>query len=199
MRTRVLIAYGTNHGQTARIAQHMAEVLRQEQIEVVVSPVRHLGAVRLTDFDGAILGASITFGRHQREVSRFAQRHLATLDAMPSAFFSVCMAAANPEKAPEVRAYMDAFARVTGWYPGMTASIAGSISYTRYGFLTRWLVRRIVGSQGGPTDTSRDWERTDWAQVERFAHDFAARLGATGGAALRAAAIGNWQLADRDR
>jgi hypothetical protein len=32
-------------------------------------------------------------------------------------------------------------------------------------------MRLISGSQGRPTDTRRDYEFTDWAQVDRFAHD----------------------------
>jgi menaquinone-dependent protoporphyrinogen oxidase len=34
----------------------------------------------------------------------------------------------------------------------------------------------FVGLGGGDTDTSRDYEYTDWGAVERFAETFAQRL-----------------------
>jgi menaquinone-dependent protoporphyrinogen oxidase len=38
------------------------------------------------------------------------------------------------------------------------------------------MMRMIVGAAGGDTDTSRDYEYTDWPAVDRFAQEFAARL-----------------------
>ena len=40
------------------------------------------------------------------------------------------------------------------------------------------MMKRIVRSKPGnlSTDTSRDHEYTDWAEVERFGEDFLARL-----------------------
>ena len=38
------------------------------------------------------------------------------------------------------------------------------------------LLKRISRRAGGPTDTSRDYEMTDWNQVVRFAAEFAASL-----------------------
>jgi menaquinone-dependent protoporphyrinogen oxidase len=37
-------------------------------------------------------------------------------------------------------------------------------------------MRFIVRMARGDTDTSRDYEYTDWSAVERFASEFAARL-----------------------
>jgi menaquinone-dependent protoporphyrinogen oxidase len=34
-------------------------------------------------------------------------------------------------------------------------------------------MRRISRKEGGDTDTSRDYEYTDWAAVDRFAAEFA--------------------------
>lgn len=37
-------------------------------------------------------------------------------------------------------------------------------------------MRMIVGIAGGETDTTRDYEYTDWDAVERFVDAFAQRL-----------------------
>ena len=42
--------------------------------------------------------------------------------------------------------------------------------------MTRWIMRRIVAKAHGDTDTSRDYEYTDWNDVRLFARDFADRV-----------------------
>jgi menaquinone-dependent protoporphyrinogen oxidase len=57
------------------------------------------------------------------------------------------------------------------------------MAYTKYSLLLRLLLKYIAHRAGGPTDTSRDHEFTDWIQVERFATDFAAGLPEPAGSA----------------
>jgi menaquinone-dependent protoporphyrinogen IX oxidase len=66
--------------------------------------------------------------------------------------------------------------RRTGWRPREVAAIAGALAYSKYNVLIRFLMRLIVGAAGGDTDTSRDYEYTDWDAVERFAARFSSRL-----------------------
>ena len=40
-------------------------------------------------------------------------------------------------------------------------------------------MKRIAAKAGGDTDTSRDYEYTDWADLQRFADRFGARVRAT--------------------
>jgi menaquinone-dependent protoporphyrinogen oxidase len=51
--------------------------------------------------------------------------------------------------------------------------IAGALKYSRYPLPLRWLMKRIAAKAGGDTDTSRDYEYTDWAQVEAYARRLA--------------------------
>jgi len=60
----------------------------------------------------------------------------------------------------------------TGWHPQRVELVAGALPYTRYNFLVRFVMRRISRKEGGDTDTSRDYEYTDWAAVDRFAAEF---------------------------
>ena len=53
----------------------------------------------------------------------------------------------------------------------MTATFAGALRYSRYGWLKRRLMRSIARREGGDTDTSRDHVYTDWDAVDRFAVD----------------------------
>jgi menaquinone-dependent protoporphyrinogen oxidase len=62
-------------------------------------------------------------------------------------------------------------------HPDMTATIAGALKYSRYGFFKKRIMRNIVKKSGGKElDMSRDYEYTDWQQVDRFANDFLASI-----------------------
>ena len=45
--------------------------------------------------------------------------------------------------------------------------------YSKYNFLTRFIMKRIARKTGRPTDTSRDYEYTDWSRLDRLAEEFA--------------------------
>ena len=173
---RILVIYGTSYGQTARIARRMAVVLKESgETVTLVNAAAGLRELVPKEFDAIIVGGSIIRGRHQREVTRFVLANRDALNAMPSAFFSVSGSAASPLEASraEARRLVAEFLRQTGWHPMVTETIAGAMAYTKYNPILRWIVRRVSRPSGGPTDTSRDHELTDWAQVDRFVKSFA--------------------------
>jgi menaquinone-dependent protoporphyrinogen oxidase len=71
---------------------------------------------------------------------------------------------------------MDRFLARYGWRPAITKLVAGALLYTRYGWLKRRMMKRIVAKAGGDTDTTRDFEYTDWNDLRDFAEDFASLL-----------------------
>ena len=176
---RILILYGTSYGQTAKIARRMDDLLTASgEIVTLVDASNQPRGLTPLEFDGIIVGGSIIRGRHQKGVRRFVHAHWDVLNAMPSAFFSVSGASASPDPAAraEARRFVDAFQGETGWDPAPSESIAGAIAYTKYNPILGWIVRRASKPWGGPTDTSRDHEFTDWAQVQRFVVAFEATL-----------------------
>jgi menaquinone-dependent protoporphyrinogen oxidase len=173
---RILIVYASHYGQTAKVAQSIADRLRTAGSTVLVTNVGDFPSrVDPESFDGVIVGASINYGRHQRSIRRFARTNRDILQKIPSAFYSVSGAECSPDEAPRAMAkqYIATFVRETGWQPAMTESVAGAMAYTKYPRLVRWLIKRISQKEGGPADTTRDYEYTDWEQVRRFADRFA--------------------------
>jgi len=131
----------------------------------------------LSKYDAVVIGAAIRYGHHERALEKEVRAHAAELAARPNAFFSVCLSAGGPGYKPKaVRRYVDEFCANTGWEPGEVASLAGALQYSKYGPLIKFMMKLIVGFSGGETDSSRDYEYTDWVAVERFARDFAKRL-----------------------
>jgi menaquinone-dependent protoporphyrinogen oxidase len=129
----------------------------------------------LAGFDGVIVGSSIIRGKHRASIDRFVSEHRQALNTLPTAFFSVSGAAASADATEqyEARRMMESFLTKHSWTPDLVATFGGAISYTRYSPLIRFVMKRISRKEGGPTDTTRDHELTDWARVDDFADHFA--------------------------
>lgn len=186
IRCDIPVLYATTDGQTRRIAERLASVLRAHDLTSeafeVASP--EAAAIDWKAVRGAIVGASLHMQRHQRRAYRFVGEHVDDLSRIPSAFFSVSLSAAswNTEEKAAARRLAEAFPDHQGWKPSMVASFAGRLAYTRYGFFTKRLMQRIARKEGAPVDTSRDYELTNWEKVDRLAlalagviHEHAAR------------------------
>lgn len=176
---RVLVLYGTTDGHTGEVARALGEAMRAHAAEVDVVDAAGPGVVVDPGFyDGIIVGASVRAGRYQKSVARWVRHHAAALNGMPTAFVSVCLAVLEnePKVQHEVTATIDRFLTATGWRPSMTKPVAGALRYTRYNIFMRWMMKRIVAKGGGDTDTSRDYEYTDWNDLRAFAEQFLGRV-----------------------
>jgi len=179
---RILVLYSTYDGQTARIAERVASVLQRSghaarlRAADAVSGDDSAAAGEIAAADAIVVGAAIRYGHHSRELEKLVRAHAPALSGRPNAFFSVCLSAGGPGAKPvAARAYIEDFCRAARWQPGEVASFAGALQYSKYNPFIRFMMRLIVGFAGGETDTSRDYEYTDWAAVERFASSVAAR------------------------
>lgn len=176
---RILIVYGTTDGHTRKIAAALASTLRGASCSVDVMDARHVVAGLGTEgCDGVIVAASIHAGGYPRSVKRWVRSHVEALNARPGAFVSVCLRILEerPEARREVNAIMQQFLRRTGWFEAAGKTVAGALPYTRYGWLKKWIMKRIAAKTGGGTDTRRDYEYTDWDDLRAFARSFADRV-----------------------
>lgn len=173
-----LIAYGSTHGHTAKIVRRIAAHLHDAGVVVRLCNVgagEHPGVL---DQDGVIVAASVHRGSHQPEVVQWAQRNHAGLERHPNAFLSISLTAAedDEESRKVTQDLIDGFARETGWTPETALSVAGALQYREYDFFTRTLMRLLMKKGGHPTDTSQDYDYTDWDAVDRFADEFARQV-----------------------
>jgi menaquinone-dependent protoporphyrinogen oxidase len=175
---RILIAFASYHGQTARIAERIATTLSKggHAVDLLAADAPGI-AHEIGAHDAVMVGAAVHMGRYRRALERFARENAAALDARPNAFFSVCLGVRDRARGgKEAQGCIDGLVKRTGWHPHATASIAGALAYSKYNPFLRQLMRLISRMAGGETDTSRDYEYTDWDEVEAFALAFAARL-----------------------
>ncbi|HEX5924001.1 MAG TPA: flavodoxin domain-containing protein [Baekduia sp.] len=183
MSKRVLVVFASTHGHTAKIAERIGAVLGDHAISASVRDVHGLGEnTDLRKFDGVIIGASVHAGHHQREMLDWIGHHRTRLSAMPSAFFSVSLTAADDtdEARAAVREQIDDVLDDTGWMPRETVAFAGALQFKEYNLPTRVLMRlmarHIEHQTGTAVDVHEDTDYTDWAAVDRFAEAFVASL-----------------------
>jgi menaquinone-dependent protoporphyrinogen oxidase len=173
--TKILIAYGTTDGHTARIAEYLADVFRGRGHEAAAVDLKRSRDASLDGYDAVIVGGSIHMGKHDEHVRGFVRRNRVGLERLPSAFFSVSLAAHGDME--NARAYVENFEQEMGWQPTQIGFFGGALLYRQYGFLKRLMMKKIVRDKPGnlSLDTSRDHEYTEWDEVKRFAEDFLER------------------------
>lgn len=173
----VLVLYGTTEGQTRRIATVIADTIRDRghTAELVASTAFN-GPVPTDAFDGVIVGGSVHLGRHQDAVVRSVTENRREMTFLPTALFSVSLAVLDGAHPGEAQGYVTRFLDETGWSPDLVTTFAGALRYTKYGFLKRFIMKQISRGSGRPTDTTRDFEFTDWNGVTRFVDRFLQHL-----------------------
>ena len=170
---RILVVYGTTDGHTAKVAGAISETLHRDGAEVDVHAADD-PAPAPDGYDAVIVAASVHAGQYQRSVRRWARTHAEALSHKPAAFVSVCLGVLQHDDhvQHDLQTILDRFVAATGWRPSVVKFVAGALPYTKYGWLRRLVMKRIVAKAGGDTDTHRDYEYTDWNDLQRFAAGF---------------------------
>ncbi|WP_165218592.1 menaquinone-dependent protoporphyrinogen IX dehydrogenase [Schaalia sp. ZJ1691] len=174
----VLALYSSRFGHTANIIMRVAQSLRAHGIDVEVRPVE---AVKTLDpaVDAVILGASVRYGVFAPSVWRFAKKNVERLNAMPTAFIGVNLAAAKPEKSqPDTNAYVKRFLDGTPWNPTTVALFGGELDFRLYNAVDTALLKPILKSSGKPWGPDVHIDYTDWERVDSFADSFLNLIGA---------------------
>ena len=126
--------------------------------------------INLSEFNEVIIGASIRYGKHSKELYKFIKLNKNILDQKETVFFSVNVVARKLEKnSPETNPYIKKFLKISGWKPKKIGVFAGKVDYPNYGLIDKYAIKLIMFLTKGPTDTSRSFEFTDWEKVDNFA------------------------------
>jgi len=167
---RILLIYSTVDGHTREICERVARVLEEADCEVVLRSLDGDEVPALDAFDRAVIGASIRYGKHRKNVVGYINAHSEQLAAMPAAFFSVNLVARKPNRRTAAdNPYVKRFLTQIRWQPDEIGIFAGKLEYPRYRFWDRLMIQLIMWMTKGPTDPSAVVEFTDWEQVEAFA------------------------------
>lgn len=176
---RVLVVYGTRAGQTARIAERIAERCRERGVYCSRFDVYDLPVdLPLDAYDGVVVGASAEHGLHQGRMARFLRQHREALAVRHTAFYSVSLAAAgNLLERHAAQKSAEGFVSRAGFHPELSEAMAGALRFSRADWLSRVFMRRFERHAGIDNPWDVDLELTDWHEVDQFTDHFLELLG----------------------
>jgi menaquinone-dependent protoporphyrinogen oxidase len=170
----ILIVYSTTDGHTRQICERLKQVVEEHNHKVVLTFINDEPDIDLDPFDKIVIGASIRYGKHRPQVYQFIRKNQQKLECRPNAFFTVNVVARKPEKCqPESNPYLKKFLKQISWQPRNLAVFAGKISYPKYTFWDRQVIRFIMWITKGPTDPQTVIDYTDWNKVDDFGRTIA--------------------------
>lgn len=171
---RMLICYASTDGQTRKIAEYIADLVRMKGNEADIVDASMAQNVEPSHYQAVVLAGSVHMGRYQTPLVYQIRRWRDALNAMPTAFVSVSLSAASHD--PHVRGEADECAqhmlKEAGVKPAVTLHVAGAIRFSQYDFFRRWLMRLVAKQMDRDVDPGADLEFTDWdalaASVDQF-------------------------------
>ena len=174
----VLVLYSTVEGHTRKIAETVARQLESDGYEVALTAAADPGFCDPGAYDGVILLAPIHMGNYPSDFIHFIRNWKGALNGVSNALITVSLAihSENEDERMEAMHFPDKLTEQTGWKPLELHHAAGALKYLEYDFFKRWIMRRIAAAEGGPVDTSKDYELTDWAALSAFITGFEAHL-----------------------
>ncbi len=170
---KALVAYGTTEGQTRKIAETVAAQIREQGHEVQLFDTSGLQrGLHPETFDKLVVAGSVHEQLHQESVEIFVAANVKKLQAKPTLFISVSLAAAFEDGSAEAQGYVDSFLKSVGWHPTQSLLVAGAVRHGEYGYHKEQILAHVVLEGRDLADPGIDHEFTDWGSlaeaVERF-------------------------------
>jgi len=166
-----LIIFSSTDGHTKIICERITNFLNNENLVNLVS-LEEAKKIDLSKFEKIIIGASIRYGKHSKELYKFIDLNKNILNQKQSAFFSVNVVARKPEKnTAETNPYINKFLKISKWKPNKIKVFAGKVDYPNYKFFDKYIIKLIMFITKGPTDTSQSYEFTNWSKVDDFSEE----------------------------
>jgi menaquinone-dependent protoporphyrinogen oxidase len=189
----VAVVYGASVPSARVIAERLEAGFQRRGFAAQLCPLQAGAELELGRFAAAVVIAPIPLGREEKSLLEFVRAQKAFLDRKPVAFLSMSVAGERPNDRAQgagpsedaqakgaqfvtgTQMALDRVLAETGWRPTRQWPVAGSITYVRYNFLVRLILKLLAGG-----DPNRGSRREDWQALETFLDDFEAEIRARG-------------------
>ena len=167
-RSRLLILYSTVDGHTKNICEYILKKLNSRR-NITISSIEDSIDISLLEFDVVVIGASVRYGYHRKNLYKFILDNKDILNKKKTAFFSLNLTARKPEKnLPSTNPYIVKFLKKVDWDPTIKDVFAGRLDYPNLDFLNKIAILFIMIITNGPKDTKKTYELTDWKRVDNL-------------------------------
>ena len=167
-KSKLLILYSTVDGHAKHICEYAQDKLKGDK-DIIIASLDDDPTHNLSDFDEILLGASVRYGFHRKNVYEFVRENKDELDKKKTAFFSLNLTARKPEKAsPETNPYIVKFLKKVDWNPNLKSVFAGRLDYPSLNCPNRLAILLIMAITNGPKDLSKVHDFTNWSKVDEM-------------------------------
>ena len=172
---KVLILYATVEGQTAKIAEYVAEHIKKSEHDVMLANIDDPTRIAFDGIDAVILAAPVHQQVHPRTFEAFLEASHDALAQRKTLLISVSLSAAFPEGLGEARRYITSLKTRTGFVPDVELTVAGAVRVGQYDYFATQFLQHVV-LRGRDYDFSAgEHEFTDWEAVTGGVSDFLER------------------------
>jgi menaquinone-dependent protoporphyrinogen IX oxidase len=179
----VAVLYGASTRHTRAIAERVKATLLAHGFPVEAHSLQGLTGFHLGRRIATALLAAVERGKQEQTVVDFVKAHRTELDRMPVALISIALGEAGDPVTPavpgrlgqfegDVQKAPNPFFAATGWHPTRLKSFAGTISYTRYNFFVRLVMRLLGGKERAEADMARGRDNAGWDALDVFVAEF---------------------------
>ena len=138
-----LIIYSSTDGHTKIICEKIKSISKNSDSIKIVA-LSEAKDFNLKMYEHIIIGASIRYGKHNKNLYKFISLNKEILEKKRSAFFSVNVVARKSEKnTPETNPYMQKFLKISNWKPDKLGVFAGKVDYPNYNFFDKYIIKFI--------------------------------------------------------
>ena len=167
-KSKLLILYSTVDGHTKNICKYINKKLKNKK-NTTISSLEDAVQYNLKEFDEIVIGASVRYGYHRKNVYDFIRKNKSTLNNKKTVFFSLNLTARKPEKnSADTNPYVYKFLKKIKWEPTIKDVFAGRLDYPNLDTLNKLAILFIMVITNGPKDTSKIYELTDWKRVDNL-------------------------------
>jgi len=173
---KALVAYSSNTGVTAEIAERICDVLSSEGFTVALSNLKK-EKPNPEGYDLVLVGSGIKMGQWIKESKNYLDANQKELNGKTALFVSCADASVSKKQADAQTNYLDSVAEIYGVEPISTGLFAGCYKWNKYNFFVKQLVKGILKEDGViGVNTSEPLDYRDWTQIESWAMELAEKV-----------------------
>jgi menaquinone-dependent protoporphyrinogen oxidase len=171
MSDTILVTYASRYGSTQEVAERVAAMLRENDLQVDVKPARQVRA--LEGYRAIVLGAPLYIGHWLKDAHRFLTRFQAVLAQRPVAVFSLGPTRLQEMEAADVRSQLDQELNKYPWLKPVASELFGG----KYDPATlRFPDSLLAVLPASPLHGAAASDARDWEEIRVWATNLAAKL-----------------------
>ena len=167
-KSRLIILYSTVDGHTKNICEYIKDKLSGSK-KILITSIEDSNDISLSEFDEILIGASVRYGYHRKNLYSFINKNKEILKNKKTAFFSLNLTARKEEKNTALtNPYVIKFLKKLDWEPTIKDVFAGRLDYPNLDLINKAAILFIMLITNGPKDVRKTYELTDWKRVDKL-------------------------------